>query len=137
MTRVNANIPPKELSRMHLIAELREITMVPGSLKRSLHSKTVSQVLRSVPPSFSLNKGHVLFFYDKLDFLKDRFNALCDEMVSRGYTPDRSRIAAFDSFPQEFYNNWVATEADNNIVRERIAIRISQKPHLYKDLKSN
>lgn len=137
MTRINANIPPKELTRMHLVAELREITMVPASLKRSLHSKSINEVLRYIPSQFTLNTGHVKFFYDKLHFLKDRFDALCEEMRIRGYQPDTSRKIAFDNFPKEFYNHWSATERDNDIVRERIALRISQKPHLYNDHRKN
>jgi deoxyribonuclease (pyrimidine dimer) len=133
MTRVNANIPPKELKRAHLLAELREITMVPASLRRSLRTKTESEVLSSIPKEFCLNKNHVKFFYDKQQFLIDRFNALCDEMERRGYAPSHTREAAFYGLPKQFYGTWSATEADNDIVRERIALRISQKPHLYKD----
>lgn len=133
MTRVNANIPPSELKRAHLIAELREIIMVPASLRRSLRTKSINDVLRSIPPKFTLNTGHVKFFYNKQNFLIDRFQQLCDEMERRGYVPDKERVSAFDGLPKEFYNSWQATEVDNNIVRERIAFRISQKPHLYKD----
>ena len=38
MTRINI-VNPSELTDQHLIAEYREITMVPGSLKRTLVSK--------------------------------------------------------------------------------------------------
>ena len=133
MTRVNANIDPKLLHRRHLVAELREITMVPGSLSRSLKTKTKADVLKSIPKQFTLNAGHVLFHYDKLTFLQNRFDRLCDEMERRGYHPDRSRRTAFDGFDDRFYNDWEATEIDNQIVHERIAVRISEKPHLYQD----
>ena len=131
MTRINSDIDPKELKRAHLIAELREITMVPASLRRSLRTKSREEVLRSVPSRFTLNAGHVKFFYDKQSFLIRRFNALCEEMRRRGYSPDKSRVSAFDNLPAEFYNDWQSSEADDSIIRERIAFRISQKPHLY------
>ncbi len=38
MTRINI-IPVKELYDQHLIAEYREITMVPAALNRTLRSK--------------------------------------------------------------------------------------------------
>ncbi len=38
MTRINI-IPVSELADQHLIAEYREITMVPAALKRTLRSK--------------------------------------------------------------------------------------------------
>lgn len=133
MTRVNANLDPRELKRAHLLAELREITMVPASLKRSLRTQTPEKILQKIPKKFTLNQGHVLFFVNKLGFLKNRFDALCNEMVRRGYTPDRTRAIAFEGVDSIWYGDWEATEEDNNIVRERIALRISQKPHLYVD----
>lgn len=133
MTRINADVSPQTLKRAHLIAELREITMVPASLRRSLRTISPEVVKKSIPKKFTLNAGHVKFFYDKLGFLQRRFNKLADEMEIRGYKPDRTRIKAFDGFDQQWYNDWVSTEQDNSIIIERIAYRISQKPHLYKD----
>jgi len=133
MTRVNADLNPKLLKRMHLLAELREITMVTGSLRRSLKTKSKTDVLKSIPKTFTLNAGHVKFYYDKLLFLQNRFDRLCDEMEMRGYNPDRSRKVAFDGFDVEFYNDWQSNEIDDNIVKDRIALRISEKPYLYED----
>lgn len=131
MTRINSNLDPKSLKRMHLVAELREITMVPAALRRSLRTKTPEDVLKSIPKKFTLNAGHVKFFYDKQAFLRNRFVLLAAEMVRRGYSPDLTRIEAFDGFEPVWYNSWTSTEEDDNIVRERIALRISEKPHLY------
>lgn len=133
MTRINSDLDPKLLKRMHLLAELREITMVPAALRRSLRTKTPSAIVRAIPKEFTLNKGHVSFFYDKLKFLQKRFDRLVEEMQARGYTPDTSRKVAFDGFDDMWYGDWVATPADDALVIERINLRISQKPHLYKD----
>lgn len=133
MTRINSDLDPKLLKRAHLVAELREITMVPASLRRSLFSKPANEVLDSIPAKFTLNTGHVKFFYNKLEFLKKRFNKLVDEMSSRGYEADRSRIVAFDGFDPMWYNDWESNQTDDSIVMDRINLRISQKPHLYKD----
>jgi deoxyribonuclease (pyrimidine dimer) len=118
---------------MHLIAELREITMVPAALRRSLRTKSSDEILIGIPKKFTLNTGHVKFFYDKQKFLRNRFNQLADEMERRGYAPDRSRIVAFTGFEIQFNNDWSSTKDDDAIVIERINYRISQKPHLYKD----
>jgi deoxyribonuclease (pyrimidine dimer) len=133
MTRINSNIDPKTLKRLHLIAEYREITMVPASLKRSLRTKSIENVLKSVPPKFTLNKGHVSFFFNKLGFLKTRFELLCDELTRRGYKCDRTREIAFEGVPSVFYGQWNSTPTDDDIVIERIKLRISEKPHLYND----
>jgi deoxyribonuclease (pyrimidine dimer) len=63
MIRINI-IPVAELMDQHLIAEYREITMVPVSFTRTLSSKTGLDY-RKIPKSYILNKGHVYFFYDK------------------------------------------------------------------------
>ena len=131
MTRINSNLDPKSLKRMHLIAELREITMVPAALRRSLRTKSSEAILNSIPKQFTLNAGHVKFFYNKQAFLRRRFIMLAAEMIRRGYTPDLSRVEAFDGFDPIWYNDWVSTEKDDTIVKERIALRISEKPHLY------
>lgn len=133
MTRINSNLDPKTLKRMHLVAELREITMVPAALRRSLRTKHPSDILASIPAKFTLNTGHVKFFYNKLAFLQRRFDALADEMERRGYSPDWSRKTAFGNFDKAWYGNWESTPDDDKIVQERINFRISQKPHLYKD----
>lgn len=133
MTRINSDLDPKTLKRAHLIAEYREITMVPAALRRSLRTKSKDEVLKSIPKKFTLNAGHVKFFYDKQSFLKTRFIRLCVEMNHRGYKFDPMRGDAFSGFDNEFCNNWNSTPEDDCIVQERINFRISQKPHLYKN----
>jgi deoxyribonuclease (pyrimidine dimer) len=107
--------------------------MVPAALRRSTRTKTIQDILQSIPIKFTLNTGHVKFFYNKLGFLQTRFNKLADEMERRGYNPDRSRIKAFDGFDSVWLGDWTATKDDNDLVMDRINLRISQKPHLYKD----
>jgi deoxyribonuclease (pyrimidine dimer) len=131
MTRVNADLDPRTLTRRHLVAELREITMVPAALRRSLRTQSVGTVLAKIPKCFTLGKGHVTFFYDKQSFLKRRFNKLASEMERRGYVPDRSRIRAFYGFDKIWRNNWKSDSASTRIITYRIRTKIRQKPHLY------
>ena len=133
MTRINSDIDPASLKRMHLLAELREITMVPAALRRALRTKSKEDVLKSVPDKFTLGRGHVTFFYDKQRFLMRRFMKLSHEMERRGYAPDHGRVMAFIGFDAEVNSDWAATADDDKIVQTRIDFRISQKPHLYKD----
>ena len=60
MTRVNTGISPFELPTKLLLAELREIKRIPNLVKSGKFS------LIGQPPEFTLGKGHVKFFYDKL-----------------------------------------------------------------------
>jgi len=130
MTRINL-VPPSELYDQHLVAEYREITMVPGSLARTLKSKSGYRP-EKVPHEFTLNAGHVYFFYNKGKYLSLRYKELVAEMKLRGMNPDPSRKFPNAVFPKELFNDWVPSEKDKDIIRERIAKRVSQKPDWYR-----
>jgi deoxyribonuclease (pyrimidine dimer) len=130
MTRINI-IPPSELYDQHLVAEYREIVMVASSLSRSLASK-VGFNPRKIPKQFTLNKGHVYFFYDKGLYLEKRYRELTDEMRLRGMNPDPDRVFPAHLYPRFLYNDWVPSEIEQNIIRERINLRLGQKPGWYR-----
>jgi len=129
MTRINL-VSAGELYDQHLIAEYRELFMVPASLRRSLKSKTWNK--NKIPEKFTLNKGHVKFFYNKGLFLEKRYAILVEEMKRRGMKPDPKRRFPSDIFPQEYYNDWQPKPRDINISRCRIELRVSQKPNWYR-----
>lgn len=129
MTRINT-IDPQELTDQHLLAEYREIFMVGPALRRSLASPNWSDA--KIPATFTLNKGHVMFFYNKGKFLHERYRALVAEMKRRGNTPDPERKFKRDEWPDEYYGDWEPTEESREIIRERIALRISQRPGWYR-----
>ena len=68
MTRINL-ITPSKLADQHLFAEWREIKMIPPALMRSLKSKNEQDIISKISNTYTLNKGHVTFFYDKINFL--------------------------------------------------------------------
>lgn len=128
MTRINL-VEPDELTDQHLIAEYREIRLLCANLTRTLNSKN-GFVESKVPEQFTLNAGHVYFFYNKGKYLHKRYDALKEEMRNRGFEPKNKFPKR--NWPKELYNDWEPTERDRNIVRERIALRISQKPGWYR-----
>ncbi|HET8686561.1 MAG TPA: pyrimidine dimer DNA glycosylase/endonuclease V [Methanosarcina sp.] len=80
MTRINV-VPVEELCDQHLFAEFRELTRIPngilaGKLKTDYSDR---------PTDYTLGKGHVKFFTDKLDWLFDRYNELYWEFRHRNY----------------------------------------------------
>ena len=131
MTRINL-VPPEELSDQHLIAEYREIFMVGSSLQRSLKSPNWEKTKDSIPKNFTLNKGHVKFFYDKGNYLSNRYLELVEEMHRRNMKTDPLRIFKREQWPDELFNNWLPNINDLNIIRERIAEKISLKPDWYR-----
>ena len=131
MTRINL-LNPQDLMDQHLIAEYREILMVGGSLRRTLVSKVGYQETK-VPKRFTLNKGHVYFFYNKGKYLHKRYKALIQEMKSRGFKPDSKRVFDKTIFvDNNLYNDWMPMIEDYKIIRQRIDERISAKPDWYR-----
>ena len=131
MTRINI-IEPRELTDQHLIAEYREIFMVGGSLNRTLNSKVGYREDR-VPKQYTLNTGHVYFFYNKGKYLHRRYKQLITEMKRRGFTPDKTRVFPTSVFKDNgLYNDWIPRVEDYKIIRQRIEEKIAMKPEWYR-----
>jgi len=131
VTRINL-VPPEELSDQHLVAEYREIFMIGSSLQRSLRSPNWEKTKKSIPKQFTLNKGHVKFFYDKGKYLSERYDELIKEMKRRKMRSDPSRTFKKEQWPDEFYKNWKPKDIDLKVVRKRIKTKINLKPDWYK-----
>ena len=135
MTRINL-VKPKELYDQHLVAEYREIFMVGSSLVRSLKSPRWLTTIRNIPKEFTLNTGHVLFFYDKGLYLSKRYNSLIEEMLARKMQPDPTRIFKRFQWPDYLYNDWSPKPNDLDIIRKRLAEKVSIKPKWYRKTES-
>lgn len=144
MTRINL-VPPEELMDQHLFAEFREIKMVPKSLRRSLQAAgrrhlltTAAQhsVLLRIPPAFTLDTGHVSFFYNKGAYLQERYHALVTELIRRGFNFDKDaqldEDGVFASLPAEFNQHYTPTEGALALVRQRIAEKLALRPGWYR-----
>lgn len=128
MTRINL-VDPSELLDQHALAEYREIRLLCANLQRTLNSKHGFQE-KKVPAEFTLNSGHVYFFFPKGKYIHKRYNALRQELNKRGI--EANLDFPIEKWPEYLYNDWTPTERDKNIVRERIALRISQRPKWYR-----
>jgi|TARA_R110000824_G_scaffold252742_1_gene441466 deoxyribonuclease (pyrimidine dimer) len=131
MTRINL-VPISELADQHLVAEYREIFMVGSSLQRSLKSPNWIKTKDSLPKEFTLNKGHVKFFYNKGKYLYNRYLDLVEEMKNRGMSPDPLRKFKRGQWPDELFQDWIPNDRDLLIIRERIQLKIQQKPNWYR-----
>jgi len=155
MTRINL-VPPEELMDQHLFAEFREIKMVPKSLARSLKAgrdryvrlygyngepKNADNYARThvqqrIPKAYTLNTGHVSFFYDKGEYLRRRYAVLRAELERRGINFNRDSLldpdGVFDALDHNFNNDYDPTPEALVIIRTRIAEKIALKPHWYR-----
>ena len=135
MNRINL-VDPSELSDQHLVAEYREIFMVGSSLQRSLKSKNWEKTLANIPKKYTLNKGHVTFFYNKGKYLYKRYELLIEEMKNRGMNPDSERKFKTEQWPDELFNDWEPEPDDYKVIRARIKEKIEMKPDWYRFTKN-
>jgi deoxyribonuclease (pyrimidine dimer) len=116
MTRINVSVPPQELSNQHLIAEHRELKRIPNTVRSG------KAIVRDIPEKFTLGKGHVKFFYNKLLFLKNRYELLYQECINRGFKVTYYGNA-WDGLPANLMNDYTPSKEDDFIIRERIKER--------------
>ena len=122
MVRVNL-ISPSRLSDQHLIAEYNELLMLMGYVKKYPH-------LVGIPRDYCLGKGHILFFKDKLSYIKKRHEILKIEMKRRKFKTDKT--IDLSKFGKELVKDWQPSEKDFNIIKERISWKINSKPHFHR-----
>lgn len=120
MTRINVAVPPKELTTRHLIAEHREIKRIPNTIT-SGRAK-----IKDIPKQFTLGQGHVKFFYNKMLFLKKRYEDLYNECKLRNFNVSYYGDA-WNNIPKELMNDYIPTKQDEEIIRQRINERLNEK----------
>lgn len=130
MTRINL-IPVHELTRLHLIAEYRELPRVFQLAHNAhiRHGDCKGGWKKNQPATYVMGKGHMTFFYDKLAFLSDRHQELVSEMLRRGYVPTMTeslRSQWCDQFPMSYWQqSWKPSQAEIAISRARIKARLA------------
>jgi deoxyribonuclease (pyrimidine dimer) len=117
VTRINSGIHPEELPDKLLLAEHREIKRIPNAILAGRYS------LKDQPGEFTLGKGHVKFFYDKLEYLLIRYCELWEECIIRGfkvqdYSPSFENAAKMEGYA--LFNQWRETPEARKIVLDRI-----------------
>ena len=127
MTRINVHIRVKELCREHLLAEHREIKRTPNKVGNGKYS------LVGQPSEFCLGTGHEKFFYDKLLYLKKRYEKLYAECILQGYEVQYYG-EAWKDIPSELMNDWEPSLRDRHLLVDRINERLEdmQGKHLKK-----
>jgi len=106
-----------------LTAEKHEITRVFDLARKcqwELHKK-------KIPAEYTLGTGHCLFFYDKLQYITERYDSLCNEMQNRGYNCNRIAKADLEQgIDRSLFWNYKPTEVAMQINRDRINLRLTE-----------
>lgn len=129
MTRINLGVHPSELPDKLLLAEHREITRIPNAIT-SKKAKIVD-----IPAHFTLGKGHVKYFYDKMNTLHTRYTGIYDECVKRGFKVTDKK-SSFNGIPGELWNYVPGKEIARarQIIIERIkskGFELKPKPNFF------
>lgn len=134
MTRVNL-VDVTLLADQHLMAEWREITRVPAVLRKSIEARSVKGAFGVIPSEFCLNRGHVTFFYDKMQFLCERYRLITSELVNRGFnlshTSDYADLLV-DIPPVFCKRKWSPGNVDVAVSAERIIEKLNMKRDWYR-----
>lgn len=130
MTRINV-ISAQELTRQHLIAEIRELprifTLVKNWRNNGVNYYNFKRIKKQ-PEVYTLGTGHMVFFADKLGYLLDRYDALCNEWRDRGYLINQvDNAALIAGIDKAYIKGYEPTKEALQINRQRIADRISGK----------
>lgn len=126
MTRINC-VPVEELTREHLIAEYKELPRVYNLVRKRINKKQKPDSIKC-PPRYTLGTGHVLFFYNKLGWLTDRYVLLCNEMRRRGYTVNYGNVEELTrGIPKDWFGSFSVDSAAIEINRKRIQERLDDR----------
>ena len=122
MVRINL-IPPNELMDQHLVAEYNEILMLLGYVRKYPQ-------LEDIPEEYTLGKGHIKFFKNKLLYLQKRHESIKIEMQRRKFRTNKS--IDLSEFNSKLINDWDPKPKDFSIIRDRINYKLALKPNYYK-----
>lgn len=129
MVRVNL-VNPRFLADQHLIAEYNEILMLVGYIKKfpKINEK-------DIPEKYCLGKGHMLFFKDKVLYLKKRHELIKEEMKKRGFKS--SKKIRLNNIRKNLLNDWKPKKDDYEIIKKRLIWKLRKKPGYYRYYKKN
>ena len=124
MTRINSAISPKNLTDQHLIAELRELPRIFTAVNKRIEQ---GKEFNDIPEKFTLGTGHCKFFYNKLDFLQERFVYLCIEYEVRFQKIWNFQIENNLHFTLNKLKNYYSpTQEERELLIDRISTRITE-----------
>jgi deoxyribonuclease (pyrimidine dimer) len=117
MTRISVGVRAKELCDAHLIKERVELVRIPNAVR------TGKAVVKDIPKQFTLGTGHVKFFYDKMSYLRERYEELTAECIARGFNiTDFSD--SFEGITPSLWKSYTETTQDRKVVVQRVNERL-------------
>jgi deoxyribonuclease (pyrimidine dimer) len=130
MTRINT-IDPVDLTNEWLLAEARELPRIVNELAK--HPERFK--VRDIPKEFTLNKGHVTYFRNKLLYLKKRHASLIKELSARNINFSKDITVNLEVLAPHIKmfacNDWTPSKRDHSILIERLDERFALRKKSY------
>ena len=123
MVRINL-INPESLADQHLIAEYNEILMLMAFIRKHQIRK------EKLPEEYRLGQGHMLFFKNKVRYLKNRHERIRKEMKKRGF--HTGKTIKIRGINKKLVNGWRPKKKDKQIIKKRLIEKINLKPDFYR-----
>ena len=124
MTRINV-VPPAEICDQQLIAEWRELTRIPNGIVAGKYVIDLSIIPQQYTVRTSDNpdggKGHMKFFFNKLKYLFERYEAIRHELAQRGFERRSMWPVEFNFESLGLWGEYSPTPEAMSLNRKRIA----------------
>lgn len=119
VTRINIDYQVKKLNTKMLLAEHREIKRIPNMIRSG------KARLENIPNNFTLGKGHVKFFYNKLGYLLQRYNQIYAECIKRGFNV-QNYSESWNGIDSSLLGNFNPTQEDKQLIVDRINSKLGR-----------
>ena len=132
MTRINL-IDVSIMTDQHLLAEYRELPRIVNDWKKRYSD---IKFYKAIPNKFCLGQGHIKFFWNKIQFLIQRYGLIVGELLKRNFAVKQTSIV--DNEISHLLSidanqiTWNPTDEDIAISQQRITEKIKQKPEFYR-----
>lgn len=140
MTRINTHVP---ILDEHLRAARTEYCRIPNSVLKYIDEDRIGALVKKIvdeqPKQYTVRtndnpaggKGHMLFFFNKLLFVRAQYVLVNGECAKRGFKSDSWWPSDRNSDLRHFMHLWIPTKEDIILCMRRQIERIPAKPHIY------
>lgn len=132
MTRINL-VEVEDLADQHLFAEWREIARIPTAATKAYNAYCGINFSENSSFEYVFGTGHVRFFYNKIAFIKERYDRLTEELLKRNFNITIRDSSIFDNVPYPLVRYpWTPSRKEIELSINRISSKLNEKPNWYR-----
>lgn len=117
------------------MAEYRELPRVFGYARKLQEKGTYPS---DIPAKFTFGHGHIKFFVNKLNFVRNRYHSLVDELKARGFNINYACSENLtEGLDKTWFGDYTPSEDEIQLSQDRINEKIRMKPDWYRKTRKN